>query len=587
MNITNRTTHNVHQGSESWLALRAKYLTASEAPAALGVSRYQSRSDLIRQKATGITVEHDEFTLKRFAEGHRAEAAARPLAEAELGDDLSPVTMTAEVDGVPLLASLDGLDFDGSTAWECKLWNEDLAAQVRTNNLAAQYTVQMDQQQLVSGAKRTLFTCSDGTPERTVHCWYESNDDKKAILISSAKQLHQDVAAYAPTADAAPEVVGQAPDHLPALRIDVTGMVTASNLDDFKAVALRTISAIRTELVTDQDFADAEKTVKWCGEVEVSLAAAKQHALSQTESIDRLFRAIDEISASTRAVRLKLEKMVKSEKEARKEQIVMHAQQSLDAHIAELNRQLGAPLLQRVLGAFALAIKGLKSLDRMQDMARAELVLQKFHANTLADRLKENREYIGQAGADWMHLFPDFATIGTKAAEDFQALALLRIGKHKEAEAARAEAQREQIRQEEAAKLRREAEALESAKNQASDEAHAKQQAAQAIQTAVAQPAQRARMDADQRLEATVAGAPATRAPDAQQDDGQATLKLGDINARLKHISVTADGLRHLGFEPAARDKRATLYTERQFSRICDAIAQCAQEAQRSTLATA
>ena len=69
--------------------------------------------------------------------------------------------------------------------------------------------------------------------------------------------------------------------------------------------------------------------------------------------------------------------------------------------------------------------------------------------------------------------------------------------------------------------------------------------------------------------------------------DEQATLKLGDINARLKHISVTAEGLRSLGFEPAARDKRAVLYTERQFWAICDSIAQCVQEAQRRALQAA
>ncbi len=55
-------------------------------------------------------------------------------------------------------------------------------------------------------------------------------------------------------------------------------------------------SAINTDLQTDQHFADAEKTVKWCGEVEERLEAAKQHALSQTETIDALFRTIDEIT---------------------------------------------------------------------------------------------------------------------------------------------------------------------------------------------------------------------------------------------------------------------------------------------------
>ncbi|WP_289241977.1 hypothetical protein [Delftia sp.] len=55
MIITNRKTHLVQQGSQEWLSLRTGYPTASEAPAAQGVSRYQTHTELIRQKATGIS----------------------------------------------------------------------------------------------------------------------------------------------------------------------------------------------------------------------------------------------------------------------------------------------------------------------------------------------------------------------------------------------------------------------------------------------------------------------------------------------------------------------------------------------------
>ena len=37
MNITDRTTHAVQQGTGAWLRLREGFPTASEAPAALGV----------------------------------------------------------------------------------------------------------------------------------------------------------------------------------------------------------------------------------------------------------------------------------------------------------------------------------------------------------------------------------------------------------------------------------------------------------------------------------------------------------------------------------------------------------------------
>ena len=100
---------NLQQGSPEWLAARAKHFTASEASAMLGLSKYTSRNELLRQKATGIAKDIDSNTQRLFDAGHEAEEAARPIAEAIVGDTLYPVTGTAEIDGLPLLASFDGL----------------------------------------------------------------------------------------------------------------------------------------------------------------------------------------------------------------------------------------------------------------------------------------------------------------------------------------------------------------------------------------------------------------------------------------------------------------------------------------------
>ena len=67
----------------------------------------------------------------------------------------------------------------------------------------------------------------------------------------------------------------------------------------------------------------------------------------------------------------------------------------------------------------------------------------------------------------------------------------------------------------------------------------------------------------------TRAAAPAPAPWDA---DEAPTLKLGDVNARLAPIHVTADGLRSIGIEPAGREKNATLYRESQFAEICQVL---------------
>ena len=122
------TVHDVQQGSPEWHALRAQHFCASEAAAMMGVSPYMTRSELLRQKATGIIPEVDAATQRRFDDGHATEAAFRPVVERIIGEDLYPVVGTLEYTGLPLLASFDGLTMDWQTGYEHKRINNDLRA---------------------------------------------------------------------------------------------------------------------------------------------------------------------------------------------------------------------------------------------------------------------------------------------------------------------------------------------------------------------------------------------------------------------------------------------------------------------------
>lgn len=581
MNITNRTTHHVQQGSSEWLSLRTGYPTASEAPAAQGVSRYQNRSELVRQKATGITPEHDSHALRRFAEGHAAEAAARPIAEEFIGDELSPVTMTAEVDGLPLLASLDGLDFDGAISWECKLWNEGLAEQVRTNNLAPNYTVQMDQQQLVSGAQRTLFTCSDGTPERTVHCWYESTEEKKAAVVAHWRQFQKDVAAYDPAAERAAAVVAEPIESLPAVAVQLQGsLAVVSNLDQV-AVAVRAfIDGMVAKPATDQEFADAEAECKALKSGEEAMKAAVASALAQVSDVEAFTRTANDLANLMRTTRLAREKLVTAEKEARRTALVTDAKKDLDGHIGELEKRLeaidGRPCrFPQVAADFAGAIKGLKSLDSMRDKVAVALTNAKHEANQLADRLEANRKHLMQEDSDWISLFADFASVGTKAAEDFQALAALRIGNHKQQEAARLEAQREQIRKEEAAKLEREAAEAERKRieEQAQQEKAEIAQAQQAGTLAAPVADDLAGLVQDKAVEG-MAGIDAKQAISTAKASAAAdtspVMTLGQVNTLLEAAGlgkISAATLEHHGI-PFTRERGAVQVTEANTKRL-------------------
>ncbi|OKO48497.1 YqaJ viral recombinase family protein [Pseudomonas sp. BTN1] len=429
--------HNVAQGSTEWLALRAKFRTASEAPAMMGASKYQSRTDLLIAKKTGITTDVTPSQQFIFDKGHATEALARPLTEALIGEELYPIVATEG----NLLASMDGATMLGETLFEHKLWNESVVAQVRAGDLAPHYYWQLEQQLLVSGAERVIFVCSDGTPENFVHMEYRPVAGRAAQLIEGWKQFEADLANFE-MADAPSIVVGKAPDELPALRIELTGMVTASNLKVFEESALAVIDSVKTTLSTDQDFADAKKAVKWCGDVEEAVAVAKKQALSQTQSIDELFSSLDRISAHARETRLKVDKLVKAQELLVKTSIKQKAELALADHIAAINKTLGKVTLPHVVSDFAGAMKNKRTIASLQDAVDTELARAKIDASQAADGIRLNLTSLAELAVDHAFLFSDVQQLVTKANDDLVTLIKFRISEHQKSEREKADAKR-------------------------------------------------------------------------------------------------------------------------------------------------
>jgi len=591
--------HNLVQGTPEWHAYRTEHDNASDAPAVMGVSSYKKREHLIAERATGVAPEIDAATQRLFDSGHRFEALARPRAEEIIGDDLYPVTGSRG----RLSASFDGLTMAKDTAYEHKRLNQRLrAAFAQIEALPAgerearaglllpdEYQVQMEQQCDVSGCTKVLFMATswsdDGALLEMQYCWYYPNLDLRARIVAGWEQFHKDVAAYQPTAAAAPPVVGRRPENLPALLIQVSGAITATTLPEFKEHALAVLGGVNRTLSTDQDFATAESTVKWCADVEGQLAAAKAHALSQTASIEEVFRTIDEISAETRRVRLDLNKLVTARKEEIRGEIVAGGVSAFRDHIASLNARLGKPYMPAVPVDFNAAVKGKRTLDSLRGAVNDELARAKIAANEIADRIQLNLNTLREQATAHAFLFADAPTLVMKANDDLQVLIKSRIGEHEAKEAKRLEDERARIRAEEQERADREAREKLLQQERDAQAAIAQAKAAEQLAAPLAEDLSNlareksqeavAGIDAGQAISqaqrAAAAGPAVVPIRPAAAPATEPTLKLGVIGARLG-FTLSADFLRSLGFEPAGKQGAHGVYHEAQFPQMLAAL---------------
>jgi putative phage-type endonuclease len=536
---------NLTQGTPEWLAHRAQHFNASDAPAMLGVSPHKTRRQLLAEVSTGITPEVDAGTQKRFNLGHRLEALARPLAEKILGEPLYPVTGT----NGRYSASFDGLTLGGETAFEHKALNAELRGVFdRGEDLPLHYRAQIEHQLLVSGAGGVLFMASSwddaGNLLEERHCWVASDPELRERIVAGWKQFAADLAGFVPR-ESAPAPVGVAHETLPALRIQVEGTVIASNLQAFRETAITAIRNVKRELSTDQDFADAEMSVKWCRDVEDRLELAKAQALSQTASIDELFRTIDEVSAEARRVRLDLEKLVKVRKEEVRTSIVVEAQRALAKHLATLSAEVEPFSVSGVVADFAGAIKGKRSIDAMHDAVDAALADAKVRADAAARVVRANLTYFNDAAAGRGSLFPDAGRLIGMEPEAFREIVSGRIAKH---DAEQAERQRKAA--EEAAR--------------AAAMLGMPTAAAQAPATGGTYTEMRQDYKAWKESEKPQSAAPA---------DEPATLNLGAISSRFG-VSLTAEFIaRELRVTASGKGPRGgPMFTESQFIEICEAF---------------
>ncbi|MDP4112889.1 MAG: endonuclease [Bacillota bacterium] len=460
---------NLIPGSPEWLKSRS----ASKAPVIMGASNYHTRNELLFQMFSGITKEIDGITQARFDNGHRTEALSREIVEEMIGEDLSPVSASDD-DGY-LTANFDGVTFPYRIGYEHKDWNEKLAASVSAGIVPDSHAWQLDQQILVGKLDYVIFVVSDGTKDNFASIEYRTAKERTDRLVAAWKQFDIDLANYQHVEEkAAP--VADAIIALPSLAVQIKGEVTTSNLPVFVSAADKFLAGIKTVLETDQDFANAEANVKACKAAEDGIEQTKKAITAQAVSIDEVMRTMDLYKEKLANVRLKLDKLVKSEKEARKLAIISKAGNSFTDHVAALQDEIPIQSVRVSLliknPNFAGAMKGLKKLSAMQDAVDTELANGKIEADAIAKDVRAKLAWCKDNAAGHSALFPDLQGLMYKPMEDFTLTISSRIKTFHEQEQAKLESERARIQQEEEAKARATvaAEAAAIAEHQRKDE---------------------------------------------------------------------------------------------------------------------
>lgn len=462
--------HELIQGTPEWLEFRMNHDGASEAAAMLGISKKMSRNELLRMKSSGITKEFSDWVQKNILDyGHEVEALARPIVEKKLGIKLYPVVCSRG----RMSASCDGKNMAGTVGWEHKQWNKELAASVAVGVLPEEHWPQVQQELLVTGAEKWIFTVSDGTEDNMVSMEVFPDPEKFETLRAGWAQFNKERETYVHV-EVAEMPKAEVSIELPALFVHAKGQITEHNMEAFDlALTAKLVEVRAIALVTDQDFSNAKEAAKKFRETAKAIKLSKDAMLAQTETIGEAARKMDAWTKDLNSTALQLEKDVEREDLKKKEAMINKAALAFHAHVEMLEAETRPIQLNAQRPDFAGAIKGKSKYSSMQDSIDAALANGIIAADAVAKDVRAKLVWCKENAAGQSALFPDLQALMAKPMEDFTLTISTRIDKHKADEVAKLEAVRAQAEAAARAKIEAEAKAkadAESAAQRAADE---------------------------------------------------------------------------------------------------------------------
>lgn len=455
----------LEQGSQEWLDARLNHFCASEAAAMMGASKWQSRNQLMAAKK-GVKEEITPAKQAIFDKGHESERLARNLLEIEQLITFDACVFSKDVEGLPLLASLDGLTEDGKIIFEHKLWNETLAENVRFKVLEPSHYWQLEHQLLVSGASEVLFMVSDGTHQKREAMTYKSVPARRCDLIDGWKQFQKDLAVF--EIEAKKEVVEAEKTTLPALTYSVTGTEINTNIS-LCLESAKTLAEveINRSLETDQDFANKDQLNKDVKKARAALKQTIQSVRGEFVSYAQFEEIANELDKVFQKLQSDGEKKVKAAKEAKKQEIKDKGERELIEFCKSITEQVSGiyyinivrqliniPFAQKDLDS---AMKNKRTIESLVNAVDSHVAEIKVKIESALGDTFENIDFLKEVEnfEKYTYLFQDILEIIALKSEIFQTTVSSRIDKVLQEE----KAEKARIAEEAAAKAKAEAEA--------------------------------------------------------------------------------------------------------------------------------
>lgn len=204
------------------------------------------------------------------------------------------------------------------------------------------------------------------------------------------------------------------------LTIEARGEIITNNLPEFRELVREALGNINRDLVTDEQFGQAELDVKALKEAEDAVRTAAVRAFD--DQLKALVDGLNDTAEEIRAPRLELEKLIAKRKEAVKSEIVEEFLAAFDIDPRDARKHF-------LLG-LECAIKGKRTLESMRTACR---VFQTTQQAKIIEARASIERFVGKFGKD---LVMDARELELKGREAVEAELLRRYEAKQAADAA-------------------------------------------------------------------------------------------------------------------------------------------------------